>query len=108
MQALRGAHHRGDVRAGPHRPRAPVLLRTGAEPAGPVPRVPPEQNGPGVLARHDAGVPLQPAGLRGLRGIAPAAPAGLQAQQPQAGSSLSVHEIRVGGVRSLWCRGRNQ
>ena len=75
VQALRGAHHRGDVRAGPHRPRAPVLLRT----------VPPEQNGLGVLARHDAGVPLQPAGLRGLRGIAPAAPAGLQAQQPQAG-----------------------
>ena len=31
-QALRGAHHRGDVRAGPHRPRAPVLLRTGPEP----------------------------------------------------------------------------
>ena len=58
VQALRGAHHRGDVRAGPHRPRAPVLLRTGPEPPGPVPRVPPEQNGPGVLARHDAGVPL--------------------------------------------------
>ena len=88
MQALRGAHHRGDVRAGPHRPRAPVLLRTGPEPPGPVPRVPPEQNGPGVLARHDAGVPLQPAGLRGLRGIAPAAPAGLQAQQPQAEADL--------------------
>ena len=45
VQALRGAHHRGDVRAGPHRPRAPVLLRTGPEPPGPVPRVPPEQNG---------------------------------------------------------------
>ena len=28
MQALRSAHRRGDVRAGPHRPRAPVLLRT--------------------------------------------------------------------------------
>ena len=49
--------------------------RTGPEPPGPVSRVPPEQNGPGVLARHDAGVPLQSAGLRGLRGIAPAAPA---------------------------------
>ena len=49
--------------------------RTGPEPPGPVPRVPPEQNGRGVLARHDAGAPLQPAGLRGLRGIAPAAPA---------------------------------
>ena len=35
-QALRGAHHRGDVRAGPHRPRAPVLLRAGPELAGAV------------------------------------------------------------------------
>ena len=34
MQALRGTHHRGDVRAGPHRPRAPVLLRTGPKPPG--------------------------------------------------------------------------
>ena len=88
VQALRGTHHRGEVRGGPHRTRAEVLLRTGPEPPGPVPRVPPEQNGPGVLARHDAGVPLQPAGLRDLRGIAPAAPAGLQAQQPQAGADL--------------------
>ena len=95
VQALRGAHHRGDMRAGPHRPRAPVLLRTGPEPPGPVPRVPPKQNGSGVLARHDAGVP----GLRGLRGIAPAAPAGLQAQQPQAGADLPRNRR---GPRTPW------
>ena len=37
---------RATCEPGPHRPRAPVLLRTGPEPPGPVPRVPPEQNGP--------------------------------------------------------------
>ncbi|CAE6935233.1 unnamed protein product [Symbiodinium natans] len=88
VQALRGPHHRNHVRVGPHRPRAPVLRRTGPEPPGTVPRVPPEQNGPGVLARHDTGVALQPAGLRAVRGIASTPTARLQAQQPQAGPHL--------------------
>ena len=63
VQAARCPHHRNHVRVGPHRSRAPVLRRAGPESPGPVPRVPPEQNGLGVLTRHDTGVALQPVGL---------------------------------------------
>ena len=88
VQAVRCPHHRNHVRVGPHRSRAPVFRRAGPESPGPVPRVPPEQNGLGVLTRHDTGVALQPAGLRAVRGIAPTPAARLQAQQPQAGPRL--------------------
>ena len=88
VQAVRCPHHRNHVRVGPHRSRAPVLRRAGPESPGPVPRVPPEQNGLGVLTCHDTGVALQPAGLRAVRGIAPTPAARLQAQQPQAGPRL--------------------
>ena len=104
LHSVRHAHRSRHGRGGPRRPGPPGLLRPEAGPAGFVPGVPPLQDLPGVLPRHEPGEPVLPLCPRDLRLLASAAAAGLRAGEVRSrsifGSNLFVV---VGGVACSSC-----